>query len=338
VVVTNEARFRFYNENGQENLEHAYTVNDGSGLNYGWEIATDCGAEDVLVYVEYDIYYNDQIIPNEAVGEYFYTSTVTGLDLITYPYVNTNTITWLNGDQSQHDPVTSLHNCSVANPLDPQTRNHFPNFNLGLNNNNAYDDLWMHFIGDRRVTSTLVPFRLDGEYKVVYRLYATDYPTDFNHVYYDTCSHMGGAYQGQSWHIGGHNAAFGNITLLVVDSITINVTNTPVSTDPEVVVVPETAPELSVEDNVIVTPEMEVWPNPAPAITTTFKARVHHMNGEATVSIVSLTGKQIFNGQMNIDEDNYYFEASVNNLSVGTYVMTVRTADAVISKKVIVTR
>jgi len=338
VIVTNQPRFRFFNADNTENLEHAYTVNNGGGLDYGWEIGTDCGAEDILVYVEYDIYFNGQIIPNNAVGEYFYTSTVTGLDQLTYPYVNTNTITWLNGDQSQHDPVTSLHNCSVANPLDPQTRNHFPNFNLGLTNNNAYDDLWMHFIGDRRVTSTLVPFRLDGEYKVVYRLYATDYPTDFNHIYYDTCSHMGGAYQGQSWHIGGHNAAFGNITLLVVDSITINVTNTPVSTDPEVVVVPETAPELSVEDNVIVTPEMEVWPNPAPAITTTFKARVHHMNGEATVSIVSLTGKQIFNGQMNIDDDNYYFEASVNNLSVGTYVMTVRTADAVISKKVIVTR
>ena len=340
VVVTNDVRFRFFNEDGTENEEHAYTVNDGGGLNYGWEIGTDCGAEDVLVYVEYDIYYNDQIIANNAVGEYFYTSTYTGLDFITYPYVNTNTVTWLNADHSQHDPMTSLHNCSVANPLNPQTRNHFPNYNLGLNAGDVYDDLWMHFIGDRRVGSTLVPFRLNGEYKVVYRLYATDHENDFNHLYYEDNDHMGGIYEGQTHHMGGQNAAMGNITLLVVDSITINVSNVIVSTDPqpETPVIPQAAPELTFDDEVMVAPEMEVWPNPAPAITTTFKARVHHMSGDATVSIVSLTGKQIYNGQMNIDNDNYYFEASVNNLAVGTYVMTVRTADAVITKKVIVTR
>ncbi len=340
VVVTNDVRFRFFNEDGSENEEHAYTVNDGAGLNYGWEIGTDCGAEDVLVYVEYDIYYNDQIIANNAVGEYFYTSTYTGLDFTTYPYVNTNTVTWLNADQTQHDPMTSLHNCSVANPLNPQTRNHFPNYNLGLNAGDVYDDLWMHFIGDRRVASTLVPFRLNGEYKVVYRLYATDHENDFNHLYYEDKDHMGGIYQGQTHHMGGQNAAMGNITLLVVDSITINVSNVIVSTDPqpETPVIPQAAPELTFDDEVMVAPEMEVWPNPAPAITTTFKARVHHMSGDATVSIVSLTGKQIYNGQMNIDNDNYYFEASVNNLAVGTYVMTVRTADAVITKKVIVTR
>jgi len=340
VVVTNDVRFRFFNEDGSENEEHAYTVNDGGGLNYGWEIGTDCGAEDVLVYVEYDIYYNDQIIANNAVGEYFYTSTYTGLDFVTYPYVNTNTVTWLNADQTQHDPMTSLHNCSVANPLNPQTRNHFPNYNLGLNAGDVYDDLWMHFIGDRRVGSTLVPFRLNGEYKVVYRLYATDHENDFNHLYYEDKDHMGGIYQGQTHHMGGQNAAMGNITLLVVDSITINVSNVIVSTDPqpETPVIPQAAPELTFDDEVMVAPEMEVWPNPAPAITTTFKARVHHMSGDATVSIVSLTGKQIYNGQMYIDNDNYYFEASVNNLAVGTYVMTVRTADAVITKKVIVTR
>ena len=340
VVVTNDVRFRFFNEDGSENEEHAYTVNDGGGLNYGWEIGTDCGAEDVLVYVEYDIYYNDQIIANNAVGEYFYTSTYTGLDFVTYPYVNTNTVTWLNADQTQHDPMTSLHNCSVANPLNPQTRNHFPNYNLGLNGGDVYDDLWMHFIGDRRVGSSLVPFRLNGEYKVVYRLYATDHENDFNHLYYEDNDHMGGIYEGQSHHMGGQNAAMGNITLLVVDSITINVSNVIVSTDPqpETPVIPQAAPELTFDDEVMVAPEMEVWPNPAPAITTTFKARVHHMSGDATVSIVSLTGKQIYNGQMYIDNDNYYFEASVNNLAVGTYVMTVRTADAVITKKVIVTR
>ena len=81
---------------------------------------------------------------------------------------------------------------------------------------------------------------------------------------------------------------------------------------------------------------MEVWPNPAPAITTTLKARVHNMSGEATVTLTNLSGKQLYADKINIDNDNYYFEFGVNNLSVGTHVMTVRTGDAIITKKVVV--
>jgi len=85
-----------------------------------------------------------------------------------------------------------------------------------------------------------------------------------------------------------------------------------------------------------VAPDMEVWPNPAPAITTTLKARVHNMSGEATVTLTSLSGTQIYAGKTFIDNDNYYFEFGVNNLSVGSYILTVRTGDAIITKKVVV--
>jgi hypothetical protein len=62
------------------------------------------------------------------------------------------------------------------------------------------------------------------------------------------------------------------------------------------------------------------------------------MSGNAIVTLTSLTGKQVYSGNIYIDNDNYYFEFNVNNLSVGSYIMTVRTDADVITKKVIVAR
>ena len=140
-------------------------------------------------------------------------------------------------------------------------------------------------------------------------------------------------------YIGGSNANANDaiITLLAMDSITIDVTGEDVL-EPTVVNpnnAPELAPELSVDETVV--PDMEVWPNPAPATETTLKARVHNMDGNATVTLTNLNGKQVYNGNIYIDNANFYFEFGVNNLSVGSYILTVRTNDAVLTKKVIVT-
>ena len=137
--------------------------------------------------------------------------------------------------------------------------------------------------------------------------------------------------------MGGHNAlnSGANIQLLAMDSVTIHVTGPNYSPVTSSDVLPEVTPGLVV-DETQVSPDMEVWPNPAPAITTTLKARVHNMSGEATVTLASLSGTQIYAGKTFIDNDNYYFEFGVNNLSVGSYILTVRTGDAIITKKVVV--
>ncbi len=142
--------------------------------------------------------------------------------------------------------------------------------------------------------------------------------------------------------IGGHSALASGYaqTLLAIDSITIHVGGPNLapstSTTDEETVAPEMAPVIT--DVETVAPDMEVWPNPAPAVETTLKARVHNMSGNATVTLTSLAGKQVYNGKIFIDNDNYYFEFNVNSLSVGSYIMTVRTDTDVITKKVIVSR
>ncbi len=348
VRVTDRPEFIFYNADGSENTAHYYEAETGNtastvGLNYGWMINTNCAIEDKLVYVEFDYYYNGELIAdNTTIGQYLATQTQTDEYGNTNPFVTALTFSWLNGDQSPHQPNTSLYNFSIANPNVSTAGNHFPNTNLGLSNTDVYDDLWMHFIGDRKVDATIVPFRLNGEYKVVYRLYSTTSEDDFMNLYYENSHHMDDNYYGQKLHLGGQNAFTNNptLTLLISDSIIINVTgeNMVPSTTPgeEMTVTPEVAPQLAMEDAVIV-PDMEVWPNPAPAVTTTLKARVHNLNGDATVTLTTLTGKQVYNGRIFINNDNYYFEFDVNSLSVGSYIMTVRTATDVITKKVIVT-
>ena len=61
------------------------------------------------------------------------------------------------------------------------------------------------------------------------------------------------------------------------------------------------------------------------------------MSGAADVTLTNLNGKQVYAGKTYIDNDNYYFEFDVNSLSVGSYILTVRTSEAVVTKKVIVT-
>lgn len=341
VSVTDQVAFTFYNADGGVNEEHVYNVSDGGGLDFGWEIDQECNTHDTLVYVEFDIYYEGRLLSNDSIGEFF--STVTNLDVYQqiHQYISTISMSWFSGNNTPRS-TTATYNFAVADSTVSAQGNHFPNTDLDLGNNNVYDDLWLHFIGGRAVDHTFVPFRKNGTYTVEFRLFSTSNANDFND-YYTEHNQDHDNYGSNEQHIGGQNALVTpqgiHVTrkLLAVDHITINVSNVPEVQEPETVVIPETAPMITMDENVVA-PEMEVWPNPAPAITTTFKARVHNMNGEANVSITSLTGKQIYNGKINIDNDSYYFEASVNNLSVGTYMMTVRTADAVITKKVIVTR
>jgi hypothetical protein len=274
------------------------------------------------------------LIANNRIGDYIETSyygNVMSGDV--FPYVTSNTFSWCATDGTS---LTNIYyyNYAMPSPTDATFGNHFPNTTLGLGTGHReFDDFWLTFLEDKQVLKGINSFRIPGEYKIIYKLKATSQNSPLQDFYSPTCTPITELY-----YMGGHNSLNVNATrtLLVTDSVMIKVNGDQVVTEPQVVT-PELAPAIVV-DETSVAPEMEVWPNPAPAITTTFRARVHHMSGEATVTITSLAGRQIYNGEMIIDNDSYYFEASVNNLSVGTYIMTVRTADAIITKKVIVTR
>jgi len=337
VRVTNAPEFIFIDSTGTET--HTFnTMTGGDGLAYTWMIGVDCYTPDTLVYVEYDIYYNDVLIPNANIGDYLNTQhTAATPGHPAKDYVTKNFFEWCATDGTPRSDEI-LYNYSMANPTVAESGNHFPYSNLGLGTgHNYFDDLWISFLADRPVKKTFVPFLRNGDYKVVYRLIATSNNQQLNEYYSPSCAAITDLIN-----IGGHSSLASGYTrtLLAIDSITIHVGGPNLapstSTTDEETVAPELAPVIS--DVETAAPDMEVWPNPAPAVETTLKARVHNMSGNATVTLTSLTGKQVYNGKIFIDNDNYYFEFNVNSLSVGSYIMTVRTDTDVITKKVIVSR
>ena len=197
----------------------------------------------------------------------------------------------------------------------------------------------MHFLANREVTQEIATFLKGGNYTVVFKLFQVAQPYNYNYPFVNEYGNPVCA-QGQDAAgnplIGGHFFNYLNdTTLLVTDSIHITVTGDDYE-PAKPVESPSLAPDMTVSE-AQVAPDMKVWPNPAPAATTTLKARVHNMSGDATVTLTTLGGKKVYEGNVYIDNDNYYFEFNVNSLSVGSYVMTVRTADAIVTKKVIVT-
>ena len=335
VKVDNAPKFIFRDMAG--NVTHHINGADGNNFTYyTWEVDTMCTPDNILVWVDFTIYHNGHAIPNDSIGEYILTQELASVTGGSKKYwVTSDSIHWTSADQTKEYSKIFHYNSSIhsTNSSDYASTNHFPNASLFTGNTNVYSDVYLHFLYDLDpVKKAIAPFLVSGEYTIVYRLLATD-----NNNYY-TNNYYNHTYGTNSLFIGGQNPFVGNITVLSVDSITISV-NTPYvpSTTPDVADdnTPDLAPTLNVNETVV--PDMEVWPNPAPTVTTTLKARVHNLSGNATVTLTTLTGKQVYNGDIYIDNDNYYFEFNVNSLSVGSYIMTVRTATDVITKKIIVT-
>lgn len=361
VIVSNQYGFIFTDLEG--NPTHEFTSETTQGLQYKWMVSNECNSLDTLVWVEYEFYHNGVALTNESPYnhnqqtlsptdiENFIQTMHQGPDII---WNTKNEMDYQVGNSSSSSQSSStVHDVSYyfgsrayndAHAEFPNLPsiytyygNHFPYSNLNLlTTTNYYDDLWIHFLVNRPITQTIAPFLAGGEYTVVFKLYSTDYRDNWQtpHTDYTYPVSQSAVDPYGNVVIGGHAYAHGTPKLLVVDSIHITVGG--LEYEPaEPAAAPALAPDLNVDAS-NVAPEMEVWPNPAPAITTTLKARVHNMSGDATVTLNSLSGTQIYAGKTYIDSDNYYFEFDVNHLSVGTYVLTVRTNDAIITKKVVV--
>ncbi len=337
-------------EDGTET--HEFEAATGEQFQYIWMVGGECNEEDLLVYVEYDIYYEGELLNLGNLNQYFCIQNVSDE---TYgggsnvEWNTSNAFNYLdNNGNNAYDISFYLGATPEAENGYNHYGNHFPYSTIvhAFTTSNYYDDVWMHFLRGREITQTIAPFKQEGEYKIVFRLYKTNRT---HNNYQNSHTDVNGTVCADGYTYGPHPApAIGGtgfnakiagvpatLTLLAIDSITVGVTGPEVVECVPVTSAPELAPAITM-DATEIAPDMEVWPNPAPAITTTLKARVHNMSGEATVTLTSLSGTQIYAGNTFIDDDNYYFEFGVNNLSVGTYVLTVRTGDAIITKKVVV--
>ena len=336
VQVTNSPRFIFKYEGVETHYIdgiNTVDVNDPASLNnnlvYTWEVYNPCFEEDTLVYVTFDIYHNDTLIDNNRIGDYLTNAAIPN----SYnEFWNTSIeFSYEYGSAISHTTSTPLtrYNKAQAGTTN-QYDNHFPY--TKVYGSATFDDFYLHFLADNVYTQTIRPFRIAGDYKIIYKLYATSNTNTHNYPYYSE-SIDANEYQNQSRIIGGWNSlvASATQTLLNVDSIMISVVGEDsgnMDVNP-----PAPAPMTpSYEDNAT----LNIYPNPT---SEEINAEISGITGETTIQIVNLTGSVLSTDKVNIPATGkYLYRSTAKNLAPGVYFMYIINDNATLSKKLVVRR
>lgn len=320
VIVTGKPRFIF-THNGAETHTFAATTEDPS-TQYQWMISNPCGYnEDTLVFVNFDIYYNGELIDDDSIGMY-----ISEAGILTDRYVTRDSINWSSTDGVSMN-ATCFYNYAQSNMATGYYQsNHYPAGNLGFSGNTKYDDMYLHFLSNRTVYKTINQFRRPGQYTIVYKLYATSNSHANGHNYK--------AEGNVSKRIGGYDAVVSsaNFDLLAQDVLTINVDGA--ESQSMLAAAPDMSPEI---DNAPVakSASMKVFPNPATK-TAAIKATCDGISGNATVKIQSLAGNVISQQNTYITPGTPVQIDNVAKLTSGVYIITIETKEATISRKLVI--
>ena len=162
----------------------------------------------------------------------------------------------------------------------------------------------------------MAQFLQTGDYEIHYELYATD-GSEINYYYNDG---------GMTQKIGGHN--YTGATLLTSDVFTIHVDDGPAYDNTE-------APEIPEALNISDEPTVKLYPNPT---TDKVNVRIEGMSGNAVVKITTLTGKTVAQKSINIASKSVVEHFDVSEFTPGVYVLQIVSDDAVISRKLVITK
>lgn len=301
VKVTGKPYFVFTNLDGVQTHDiNSSLENETTG--YRWTLG-NCGyPDDTKVFVTFDIYHNDTLIPASQISNYISTAT-TMVDLTSHTW-NTNQYV----EYPTSGPVLNAYAFYTS------MQNHYPYFNLS---GSSYDYSWLylHFLVSRDVTNTIAQFNTTGEYEIHYSLYATD-GSDIN-IYY---------VNGSSKRIGGHD--YHGATLLASDVFTIHVNDGPAIAANE-------SPEAPSVDPIASEPTVKVYPNPA---AENVNVRVEGVSGQTVVRITTLTGKTVTERTTNFESKSNVETFNVADLTPGVYVLQIVNDEAIISRKLVIAK
>lgn len=301
VKVTGKPYFVFTNLDGVQTHDiNSSLENETTG--YRWTLE-NCGyPDDTKVFVTFDIYHNDTLIPASQISNYISTAT-TMVDLTSHTW-NTNQYV----EYPTSGPVLNAYAFYTS------MQNHYPYFNLS---GSSYDYSWLylHFLVSRDVTNTIAQFNTTGEYEIHYSLYATD-GSDIN-IYY---------VNGSSKRIGGHD--YHGATLLASDVFTIHVNDGPAIAANE-------SPEAPSVDPIASEPTVKVYPNPA---AENVNVRVEGVSGQTVVRITTLTGKTVAERTTNFESKSNVETFNVADLTPGVYVLQIVNDEAIISRKLVIAK
>lgn len=301
VKVTGKPYFKFTNLSGVETHDINSSINNET-TGYRWTLGNCDYPDDTKVFVTFDIYHNDTLIPASQISNYISTATTT-VDLTSHTW-NTNQYV----EYPTSGPVLNAYAFYTS------MQNHYPYFNLS---GSSYDYSWvyLHFLVSRDVTNTIAQFTQTGKYEIRYSLYATD-GSDINIYYVD----------GTSKKIGGHD--YHGATWLASDVFTIHVNDGPAIAANE-------SPEAPAVDPIASEPTVKLYPNPT---SENVNVRIEGISGQTTIRISTLTGKTVAHRAISIDNDFSIETFNVSDLTPGVYVLQIVNDDAVISRKLVITK
>ncbi len=305
VKVTSKPAFIFTDMAGTVTHDINSSINNTTTA-YKWTVDTKCyTALDTKVFVNFYIYHDGVLIPASEISQYLTTPTTT-INGVTHSW-NTNQYgEFTSGDGSSTRTDYAFYTTMV---------NHYPHSNLG-GASYDFDWLYLHFVSSRFFTNTMAQFLQTGDYEIHYELYATD-GSEINYYYQD-----GGLTQ----KIGGHN--YVGATLLTSDVFTIHVDDGPAYDNTEAPEIPEV---LNISDE----PTVKLYPNPT---TDKVNVRIEGMSGNAVVKITTLTGKTVAQKSINIASKSVVEHFDVSEFTPGVYVLQIVSDDAVISRKLVITK
>ena len=334
IAATDAPRFIFKDVNGTvtHRLPDATTSADlANKFNYTWMISAPCTNGNDLVFVTFDFYHNDQLIPNDSIGVYF-KEEEQGMGVNYQKWMSTDYIEWLTYDLHAMNAETHYDYAQANFGSTLNEGNHFPYKNLA-GGNFIYDDVFLHFLNNREVSKTISPALRSGEYKIIYRLYSTDNYNLHGDLYYnpDTTNAAGN----HNFMIGGHNsiASGSHLTELVVDTLKFTVTGEDLHYTPSPAVDPEPEP---IFNNTADEPTLKVYPNPT---SGDVYANIEGFEGAAVVRIVTLAGKVVSEETISTTKNaSFIYSRTTADLTPGVYFLSVQSGEAKISKKLVVTR
>lgn len=302
VRVTTKPFFKFTNMDGVPTHDINSSLSNTTTA-FKWTLDDKCySVANQKVYVKFSIYHNGVLIPESEISNYLATATTT-VGMTSYNW-NTNQVAQYQAGVAQ-----------TAYSFYEHISNNFPNFYIS---SYKYDWVYLPFIASRYVTNTFAQFQQEGNYEIHYDLYATN-GDQFGNVYDDYPA-------GATDIIGGHGIT--TSTLLASDVFTIHVGNGSTVAENEAPAMPE--PEVIAED-----PTVKVYPNPT---SENVNVRIEGIDGQTTIRISTLTGKTVAQRNVNINNKFAIEQFNVSDLTPGVYVLQIVNEEAVISRKLVITK
>ena len=306
VRVTAKPFFVFTNMSGDETHHISSSINNATTA-YNWTLSNKCYSSSSLkIYVNFSIYRNGVLIPDAEIGNYIQTSS-TQIGSVTHTWNTNQAVSFLSGDAS-----TTLNDMAFYTSA---AGNHYPHSNF-VNGTYEFDWMYLPFITSRNVTNTVSKFVETGDYEIHYELYSAN-GSQINYYYNN----------GAAMPIGGNG--FTTVELLASDVFYIHVDDGPAYTEVE-------APEVPETDVIADEPSVRVYPNPA---SQNVNVRIEGLEGHTVVKVTTLTGKTVAETAANLDVRSSNVQTlNVSELTPGVYVIQIVNDEAVISRKLVITK